>query len=235
MKPRILIIDDERSIVDNIQYVLETEGYICHAFFEGLPSHVFLENNFVDLIVLDIGLPDINGFELCKQIRKKHQIPIIFLTARSDEIDRVLGLELGGDDYVTKPFSPRELAARVKAVLRRTGANNSFLNHNDNPGSDISSKIFKVDDSKKQIMYFGAFLELSRYEYEILKTFIKKPGHVYSRDQLMEMIWEEPDTSLDRTVDAHIKNIRAKMRSIKPDKDPIITHRGMGYSLKEDL
>jgi two-component system catabolic regulation response regulator CreB len=235
MKPRILIIDDERSIVDNIQYVLEKEGYICHAFFEGLPSLSYLDENSVNLIVLDIGLPDINGFELCKQIRKKRQIPIIFLTARSDEIDRVLGLELGGDDYVTKPFSPRELAARVKAVLRRTATNNNYLNHNDNPVSDMPSKTFKVDDSKKQIIYFGVFLELSKYEYEILKTFIKKPGHVYSRDQLMEMIWEEPDTSLDRTIDAHIKNIRAKMRAIKPENDPIITHRGMGYSLKEDL
>jgi len=235
MKQKILVIDDERSIVDNIQYVLETEGYTCHAFFEGQDSLVYLEKNLVDLIVLDIGLPDINGFELCKQIRKKHQIPIIFLTARSDEIDRVLGLELGGDDYVTKPFSPRELAARIKAVLRRTGANADFLIHNDNASNDISSKIFKVDDSRKQIMYFGVFLELSKYEYEILKTFIKKPGHVYSRDQLMEMIWEEPDTSLDRTIDAHIKNIRAKMRAIKPENDPIITHRGMGYSLKEDL
>ncbi len=120
MKPCILIIDDERSIVDNIQYVLEKEGYICHAFFEGLPSLSYLDENSINLIVLDIGLPDINGFELCKQIRIKRQIPIIFLTARSEETDRALGFEHGADDYVTKPFSPMELVERVKAILSKT-------------------------------------------------------------------------------------------------------------------
>jgi two-component system catabolic regulation response regulator CreB len=167
-----------------------------------------------------------NGLELCKEIRKTHSIPIIFVTARKEEIDRVVGLEIGADDYISKPFSPRELSARVKAVLRRT----------QHPGTpSFSPQAFQVNESKRQISYYGKVLDLSRYEYEILKTFIRRPGHVYSRDQLMELVWDQPDTSLDRTVDAHIKNVRAKLKATKPEKDPIVTHRGTGYSLREDL
>ena len=226
MKQKILIVDDEPGIVDNIQYALETDGFETVSFSSGLPVISYLSKESADLMILDIGLPDINGLELCKEIRKAYAIPIIFLTARVDEIDRVVGLEIGADDYITKPFSPRELSARVKAVLRRTG-------HTVTQPS--SGQPFQVNESKRQISYFGEVLDLSRYEYEILKTFIRRPGHVYSRDQLMELVWEEPDTSLDRTVDAHIKNIRAKLRAIKLEKDPIVTHRGMGYSLREDL
>jgi len=177
-------------------------------------------------MVLDIGLPDIHGFDLCKEIRKTRSIPILFLTARSAEIDKVVGLEIGGDDYMTKPFSPRELSARVKAILRRTRPS---------PLSPLPVQAFSVDESRRQIFFFGKPLDLSRNEYALLKTFVRRPGHVYSRDQLMELCWDEPDTSLDRTVDAHIKNIRNKLRNIKPDVDPIVTHRGMGYSLKEEL
>jgi len=226
MRQKILIVEDEPAIVDNIEYALETEGFETVCFSEGLPLISFLSKEPADLILLDIGLPDINGLELCKEIRKAHSVPIIFLTARTDEIDRVVGLEIGADDYITKPFSPRELAARVKAVLRRTR----------HPALQPSSgQPFQMNESKRQIAYFGEVLDLSRYEYEILKTFLRRPGHVYSRDQLMDLVWDEPDTSMDRTVDAHIKNIRAKLRAIKPEKDPIATHRGTGYSLREDL
>jgi two-component system, OmpR family, catabolic regulation response regulator CreB len=226
MKPKILIVEDEPSITDTIQYALETDGFDTKTLSAGTAVISLLSEDPVDLIVLDIGLPDINGFELCKAIRKAHDIPIIFLTARADEIDRVVGLEIGADDYLTKPFSPRELSARVKAVLRRTrrGA-----------PSAVSAPGFKVDESKRRIFYFDKILDLSHYEYSILKTFIRRPGHVYSRDRLMDLVWDEPETSMDRTVDAHIKNIRAKLKTIKPDVDPIVTHRGMGYSLKEEL
>jgi two-component system catabolic regulation response regulator CreB len=226
MKRRVLIVEDEPSIMDAIQYALETDGFETVCFSSGLPVLAFLSGESADLIVLDIGLPDINGLELCKEIRKTHPIPIIFLTARTDEIDRVVGLEIGADDYITKPFSPRELTARVKAVLRRTPPSLS---------QPSSGQALEINESKRQISYFGKVLDLSRYEYEILKTFIRRPGHVYSRDQLMEIVWDEPDTSLDRTVDAHIKNIRAKMKAINPEKEPIATHRGMGYSLREDI
>lgn len=226
MKPKILIVEDEQAIADNIQYALETDGFETLCLSSGMPVIPLLARGPVDLIILDIGLPDINGLELCKEIRKICSVPVIFLTARSDEVDRVVGLEIGADDYVTKPFSPRELSARVKAVLRRT----------QNPVSPSPSDLaFKVNESKRRISYFGKLLDLSRYEYELLKTFIRRPGHVYSRDQLMDLVWDEPEASMDRTVDAHIKNIRAKLKSIKPENDPIITHRGMGYALKEDL
>lgn len=226
MAPRVLVIEDEPAIADTIQYALETDGFATTCLTSGLPALSLLQRELIDAIILDLGLPDVNGFELCKEIRKTHAIPIIFLTARSDEIDKVVGLEIGGDDYVTKPFSPRELSARVKALLRRTTPQAP------RPGATHS---LTVDESRKQILYFGTPLDLSRYEFAILRTFITRPGHVYSRDQLMELCWDEPDCSMDRTVDAHIKNIRNKLRGVRPNLDPIITHRGMGYSLKEGL
>lgn len=226
MKPTVLIVEDEPAIVDTIQYALETDGFLTIRLASGGPVIPTLEKERVDLILLDVGLPDMNGFDLCKEIRKTKIIPVIFLTARAEEIDRVVGLEIGADDYITKPFSPRELTARVKAILRRSQWNS----HNT---EEIKS--FNIDESRRQISYFGATLDLSRYEYEILKVFINRPGHVFSREQLMNIVWEQPDTSLDRAVDAHIKNIRNKLRTVRDDIDPIVTHRGTGYSLKEGL
>ncbi len=226
MNPKILIVEDEQAIADNIQYALETEGFETCSLLSGIQVMPLLGREAIDLIILDIGLPDINGLELCKEIRKSYSLPIIFLTARSGEIDRVVGLEIGADDYVVKPFSPRELCARVKAVLRRTQP----------PATERpKTKAFQVNESKRQISYLGKPLDLSRYEYNLLTLFIRRPGHVFSRDQLMEMAWDEPEASMDRTVDAHIKNIRAKLKHLTPDMDPIVTHRGVGYALKEDL
>ncbi|MDH3974842.1 MAG: two-component system response regulator CreB [Deltaproteobacteria bacterium] len=228
MKKKILIVEDEPSIADNITYALSTEGFEplwCGTGSEALDE---FEKSGIALIILDIGLPDINGFELARIIRSNSDIPIIFLTARSDEIDRVAGLELGADDYVVKPFSPRELAARVRAVLRRSV---------DNGASSQQKKSqrlpFEIDEKKFIISYYGESLDLTRYEFRLLQLLITSPGRVYSRDQLMERVWEEPEMSLDRTVDTHIKTIRQKLKSIKPDEEVIITHRGVGYSLKE--
>ena len=227
MKARILIVDDEPAIVDAIQYALETEGFETICLFSGMPVLSALAEHPADLVVLDIGLPDINGLELCREIRRTSAVPIIFLTARADEVDRVVGLELGADDYITKPFSPREVSARVKAVLRRTGIGSSSP-----PPREAA---FSVNESKRRIEYHGECLDLSRYEYEILKIFIRRPGHVFSRDQLMELVWEHPEASLDRTIDAHIKNLRAKLKRVCPEGEPIVTHRGTGYSLRDDL
>ncbi|MEJ2037991.1 MAG: two-component system response regulator CreB [Desulfosarcinaceae bacterium] len=227
MRPRILIVEDEPAIADTLQYALETDGFDPCVAADGATALEQLDAGPIDLVILDVGLPDVNGFELCKQIRKSKRVPIIFLTARNDEVDRVVGLEIGGDDYVVKPFSPRELTARVKAVLRRSRTGRQP------PEEDAAA--FTVDASKRRICFFGSLLELSRYEYEILKIFIGRPGHVYTRDRLMDAVWDAPEASMDRTVDAHIKNIRAKLKAVNPDLDPIVTHRGTGYSLREDL
>jgi two-component system catabolic regulation response regulator CreB len=219
----ILVVDDEPAITDNITYALRTEGFEVVCCSTGEEALRALAERDVNLIILDVGLPDQNGFELCKQVRKTSTVPIIFLTARTDEIDRVVGLEIGGDDYVPKPFSPRELAARVKAVLRRSS-----------PGEDgAAGGPFVSDKQRMKITYFGKALDLSRYEYKILEVLIGRPGWVFSRQKLMDLVWEDPAVSFDRTVDTHVKTIRAKLHEVRPDVDPIQTHRGLGYSLKE--
>ena len=225
-KPCVLVLEDEPSIADNIVYALETEGVEaswCATAGEGLTR---LEGGGFDLVILDIGLPDRTGFDVCREIRRTSRIPIIFLTARTGEIDRVLGLELGADDYVTKPFSPRELCARVKAVLRRTQQGDGTVK------ADEASP-FSLNEERKEIRFQGRKLDLPRYEFRLLCVLIGHPGRVYSREQLMERAWEGPTASMERTVDAHIKSLRAKLREIDPEDDPIKTHRGLGYSLKE--
>ena len=226
MKPTIILVEDEPGIVDTVQYVLESDGFATKWLSAGMDVLPLLASEPAHLIILDIGLPDMSGLELCKLIRQKYTIPIIFLTARKDEIDRVVGLEIGADDYVVKPFSPRELLARVKAILRRA--------RRDAPRS-ASAQPFAVNEAKCQITYFGSALDLSRYEYKILTTFIRRPGIVFSRNQLMEIVWDDPDASMDRTIDAHIKNLRAKLKAVNAECDPIVTHRGLGYSLKEGV
>jgi two-component system catabolic regulation response regulator CreB len=163
---------------------------------------------------------------------------VIFLTARNTELDRVLGLEIGGDDYLVKPFSPRELTARVKAILRRTNGAGAVRDTTQQTNQILDDKRaagaseFVVDDECCLIRFRGIPLELTRYEYRLLKLLAAKPGRVYSREQLLSAAWEDPGASLDRTVDAHVKTLRAKLRAVAPDVDPIQTHRGLGYSLR---
>lgn len=227
MDLKILIIEDEPSIRDNIEYALNTEGFdpVCaETGAEGLEK--LAENDLV-MIILDIGLPDANGFDLCREIRKLSDIPIIFLTARSSEIDRIIGLEIGGDDYLTKPFSPRELTARIRAVLRRTNRQVKPLSSKNENGNSV----FFVNSDKKEICYYGEVLKLSHYEYEILALMLTNPGKIYSRADLMNQIWESPEMSMERTVDTHIKTIRSKLNAVKSEESPIVTHRGFGYYL----
>ena len=155
-------------------------------------------------------------------------LPAIFLTARSSEIDRVVGLELGADDYIAKPFSPRELAARVRTVLRRV--QRSAVTAAPQPAGP-----FEVDDERKAIRFRGRALDLSRTEYRLLKVLVERPGRVFSRDELMERAWDDPASAVDRTVDAHVKTLRAKLKAVSPGLDPIRTHRGEGYALADDL
>jgi two-component system catabolic regulation response regulator CreB len=229
MKPLILIIEDEPAIVDAITYALHTDGFDTAWASTGRDGLARLAQPPVALVVLDIGLPDGSGFDLFREIRKSHDVPVIFLTARAAEVDRIVGLELGADDYVVKPFSPRELSARVKAVLRRARPEAAV------PEPPTNSRLpFAVDEDRCLIAYFGRTLELSRYEYRLLLTLIRRPGWVFSREKLMDLVWDVPESSLERTVDTHVKTIRGKLRAVRPDVEAIVTHRGMGYALRED-
>ena len=228
-RSRILLIEDEPAIADTVVYALSTEGFETDWCTTGGEALQALQQNPPDLILLDVGLPDTNGFEWFKALRETSKIPVIFLTARSEEIDRVVGLELGADDYISKPFSPRELTARVKAVLRRSGQNNDSATV-----TPAIAEAFAIDDAKFDICYHGHSLDLSRYEYRLLKLLIQNPQRVYSREQLLQLVWDNPEHSLDRTVDSHIKTLRAKLRAISSETDPIKTHRGLGYSLSLD-
>ena len=227
---RILVVEDEPGIADTICYALSTEGFeplACALCAEALAA---LARERFDLVVLDVGLPDVNGFELFKDIQALAPLPVIFLTARTAEVDRIVGLELGADDYVAKPFSPRELSARVRSVLRRV--------HAAPPGAVAvpgapRAHGFIVDDERRRISYRGRPLDLTRYEYGLLKLLVSRPGRVFSRDELLSRVWGESTESLDRTVDAHVKTLRAKLKAVMPDADPIVTHRGAGYSLAD--
>jgi two-component system, OmpR family, catabolic regulation response regulator CreB len=155
---------------------------------------------------------------------------MLFLTARSDEIDRVVGLELGADDYIAKPFSPRELVARVRVILRRSQRQAQA------PAAPAAPPhAFSLDEERRRIRYYGQALELSRYEYGILRLLVQKPGRVYTRDELLSRVWDGDSDSFDRTVDAHIKTLRAKLKAVAPQLEPIRTLRGAGYALSEDL
>lgn len=234
MKKRVIVIEDEPSILDNILYSLESDGFdVCGCPTGGEGEEEFRENG-ADLIVLDVGLPDTSGFELCPRIRQISDVPVIFLTARAAEVDRIVGLEIGADDYMVKPFSPRELSARVRAVLRRYQAVGDKV-----PEAAISENSgkhgipFQVDDDRIQVRYFGDVLPLSSTEFRLLRILCRHPGRVYSRSQLMNIAWDEPDAAMERTVDAHIKGLRGKMREVRGEINAIETHRGTGYALRE--
>ncbi len=233
MAHTVLVVEDEAAIADTIAYALKTDGLAPVHCTTGEAARAVLADRQVDLVILDVGLPDVNGFDLCRELRRTSDVPVIFLTARAEEVDRVVGLEIGADDYVVKPFSPRELTARVKAVLRRMHPDAGTPE--DASAAPDASGAFSIDERRRIISYQGEALELSRYEFRILEILIRRPGWVYSREQLMDLAWEEPEMSLSRTVDTHIKTIRGKLRAITPDVDPIRTHRGIGYSLREDL
>ena len=234
MKPRILIVEDEPGIADTLQYALRTDGFEPAWVATGEEAIKQMRAQTPALVILDVGLPDINGFELFKRLREIGDVPVVFLTARSDEIDRVVGLELGADDYVPKPFSPRELVARVRSILRRAAKNSALAAVATSTAASAGAPI-QIDDGRRQIRFYGKLLELSRYEYGLLKTLASRPGHVFTRDTLLERVWDDPGESLDRTVDAHVKTLRAKMKHVAPMLDPIRTHRGTGYALAEDM
>jgi len=219
--PSILIIEDEHPIADVLAYALKSEGYAVHHCLLGSDGLEQLRTGDYALAILDVGLPDMSGFDVCREARKFTDTPILFLTSRADEVDRIVGLEIGADDYVTKPFSPREVAARVRVILRRYTP----------PAETTRANWFEIDEESARILYCGTALDLTRYEYLLLKLLLVHPGRIYSREILMDSVWRDALDTSDRTVDTHIKTIRAKLKGIRDDLDPITTHRGMGYSV----
>src|SRR5262245_7037219 len=220
---QILIVDDEPAIAQVLAYALNTEGFGTACCTLGKEAVEQARSGAFGLILLDVGLPDISGFDVCREVRTFSEVPIVFLTARSEEIDRIVGLELGADDYVSKPFSPREVVSRVRAILRRTAGGNA------KPAA--AKHRFQVDREGMRISYCGKFLHLTRYEFLLLDILLERPGRVLSRAHLMDAVWRDAEDTLERTVDAHIKTLRGKLRAIDPSVDPIETHRGLGYSI----
>jgi two-component system, OmpR family, catabolic regulation response regulator CreB len=223
--PTILIAEDEAAIADTVTYALRAEGYAAQHVLLGGEVESRVRAGGIALVVLDVGLPDMTGFDVCRALRAFSDVPVIFLTARAAEIDRVLGLELGADDYVVKPFSPRELVARVRARLRRRTQTAG------DPWQRVGA--FELDREGVRIRYLGHALDLTRYEYGVLQALLARPGAVLSRTQLMERVWTDALESSDRTVDTHVKTLRSKLRAAGAagDEGPIHTHRGLGYSL----
>ena len=224
---QVLLVEDEPAIADAVLYALESEGVACVWASTGEAALRHVRDSAPKMVLLDIGLPDINGLDLFRQIRAISNASIVFLTSRSSEIDQVLGLELGADDYITKPFSPRVLSARVRLQLRRDTTSH-FTPHSTEP----SRTLFQADEDKRRITLRGQLLDLSRYEYGLLLLLMQNPSRIYNREQLMQLVWASPDESFDRTVDTHIKVLRQKIRAVDASLNPIKTHRGVGYSFE---
>lgn len=232
-KPRILVVEDESPIADTILYALQHEGFQPEWCATADQAVAAFRRERPAAAILDVGLPDRNGFELFRELQALpggDAVPMLFLTARSDEIDRVVGLELGADDYVAKPFSPRELAARVRAILRRSARGAGAA-----PVAAPAAGPLEVDVERQRARYYGTVLELSRYEFGLLRELAARPGRVFSREELLARVWDADSESFDRTVDAHIKTLRAKLKAVAPEVEAIRTLRGTGYALHEDL
>jgi two-component system catabolic regulation response regulator CreB len=221
----VLVVDHDRASRRLVKRLLQPLGYVVHEAPTAGAALSMAARERPELVLLDVHLPDISGYEVLRRLRDDfgNDIAVVFLSGdRTEEFDRVAGMLLGADDYIVKPFSPREVAARVKALFRRLTAH---------AAPRASAGPFEIDEPRRCILFRGADLELSRYEFGLLKALVERPGQVFSRAQLMEKVWEAPDMSLERTIDSHIKSIRAKIRSVDAATEWIVTHRGFGYSL----
>ena len=219
----VLIVEDEKKLADILIAYLNKEQFRVTHYESGSGVSDWVKNNQPNIILLDLMLPDVNGKDLCKEIRQFSTVPIIMVTAMIDEIDRLIGLELGADDYVCKPFSPKEVVARVKAVLRRS--EEGF-----NQGEIYDE--FEVNDETYSIKLHGDRLDLTPVEFRLLKMFIQSPGRVFNRDQILDNIFEDGRIVLDRTVDTHVKNLRHKLKTASPEHDYVRSLYGIGYSFE---
>jgi two-component system OmpR family response regulator len=223
MTARILIADDEANIRDVVQYALERDGYQVETAADGQTALARIEAGGIDLVVLDVLMPELDGLNLCRKLRERGDVPIIFLSSRTEEADRILGLELGGDDYVTKPFSPRELSTRVKAVLRRVAARRGS---EESPPVIVYERLV-LDPAAHELRVDGEKIALTVTEFRVLHAVLERPGRVLTREQLIERAYEPGLHVSERTVDTHIRRIRAKLRRF--GVNPIETVHGLGY------
>lgn len=229
MAPRIVIIEDEPDIVQLVRYSCQKEGFQLESFARGKEGLDHLHRKHADLVLLDIMLPDLDGLEICKRLRSNEHLkalPIIFLTAKGAEIDRVLGLEIGADDYVVKPFSPRELLARIKAVLRR-----KEVSTDDEELIDVGD--LHLDCRKQQVTVSGKPVELSTLEFKLLRFLATHPGRIFSRDRLLDQVWGQDRFVAPRTVDVHIRRLREKIEQEPDSPRSLLTVRGAGYRFAE--
>src|SRR5947209_1026823 len=227
--PRILLVDDEQSLQKLLGYPLRKEGYEVVSAVNGQEAlDRFREDEF-DLIVLDVMLPRIDGFEVCRQLRARSSVPIIMLTAKGDEFDKVLGLELGADDYITKPFSMREFRSRVKAVLRRA----ELTRDGDRTEEPLVDGDLRIDFAKRQVEVRGEPVRLTYVEFEVLAVLARSPGRVFSRAMLLERLWGDAAYRDPRTIDVHIRHLREKLERDPKEPEYLFTVRGVGYHFRD--
>ena len=218
----ILIVEDDKTIAESIIFILEQDSFSCQWFDNGTDALDYVENNAVDLMLLDVGLPDMSGFDVLRKVRIKSDLPVVIITARDDESDQVLALEgLGANGYITKPFSPRLVVAHVRSQLRR-----------DRTDTNPESK-FSINQDMQRALFHDQELTLTPAEFKILSHLIKHPNQVHTREYLMNIIWDRPHGSDEKTINTHIKSIRKRLHEIDEMNDYIETHRGIGYSLIE--
>lgn len=226
MPETILIVDDEQRIIDLAQMYLEQEGYIVESSTDGAKAYQKIRTDSPGLIVLDLMLPGMDGLEICRRVRAESDVPIIMLTARSDDIDKIVGLELGADDYLTKPFNPRELVARVKAILRRGGMSEKRTSESNNV---VTIGNVTIDPERRNVKVGAKAIDLRMKEFDLLMTLARDPGLVFSREKLLEIVWGYDFAGETRTVDVHIAHLRHKLEGMTPT---IETVWGVGYKLE---
>jgi DNA-binding response OmpR family regulator len=225
----ILLVDDEDSVQKLLTYPLERDGFRVVSARDGEEALIRFAEEPVDLVVLDIMLPKLDGLEVCKRLRSESSVPIIMLTARDDEFDTVLGLELGADDYITKPFSIREFRSRVRALLRRAGASTRDAT----PSEPLVAGTLSLDPDRREVRVDGRSLELTYVEFELLRALVAQPGKVFSRRSLLQAIWGDSAYREPRTIDVHVRHLREKVERNPSEPELILTVRGAGYRLRE--
>jgi DNA-binding response OmpR family regulator len=224
----ILLVDDEDSVQKLLAYPLERDGFRVLQARDGEEALERFAQEHVDLVVLDLMLPKLDGLEVCKRLRAESEVPIIMLTARDDELDKVLGLELGADDYITKPFSIREFRSRVRALLRRASTARPARD-----GEVIVADGLRIDLGRRSVEVRGEAVQLTYVEFELLRTLASSPGRVYSRRMLLEALWGGADYREPRTIDVHVRHLREKLERDPAEPEYILTVRGVGYRFRD--